>query len=78
MNQQPRQARPYKVTTALTQEEKDNLTKVMLLTKHDAPTLMLLALKNLFYAMERHDEGYTEVSFVNAEGEVYSAPLIQT
>lgn len=76
MNQQP-QSRPYKVSTALTQEEKDKLTKRMLLTKMNEPTILLLALNNLFYAMERYDEGYTEVSFVNKEGEVYQAPVIQ-
>jgi len=72
------EARPYKVTTALTQAERDRLVRAMLISKQDEATLLLLALRNLFYAMDRFNEGYTEVSFVNEEGEVYSAPLIQT
>lgn len=74
---QARQARPYKITVALTQGERDDLVKSMLMTKMDEPTILLAALNNLFYTLERAKDGYDNVSFVNKDGEVYSAPLIE-
>ena len=77
MNQPTQPTRPYRVGTALTQQEKDHMTRAMLQTKMNEPTLLLAALNNLFYTLERAREGYSEVSFVNKDGEVYSAPVIQ-
>ena len=77
VDQKAREARPYKITVAITQKERDDLVKSMLMTKMNEPTLLLAALNNLFYTLERARDGYTDVAFINKEGETYSAPLIE-
>jgi hypothetical protein len=73
----PRTARPYRVGTRLTQDERDQMVAALLQTGMDEATLILASITNMFYTLERANEGYTEVSFVNGQGDAYSAPLIE-